>query len=329
MKRFIITTMIVWLGISSFAQQNNSNATTADTTLKPLTDTGFQKPDTIRVGNFVIVKRGKNGEGNSDKGRTFTVTIRSNSHEYDTVVVKRKQTFSTNWFIFDLGFANYTDKTNYAAVAGDPYLYTTSSQKPFGKSDLKLITKSSNVNIWVFMQKLNIVKRAINLKYGLGLEMFNFRYDNNISYNKTPAYIFRDSVNFSKDKLYTAYATVPMMLNINPFPNKKRISFSVGASAGYLIGSHTKQKSDERGKTKMRGDFDLNQWRFAYVGELGIGSGKVVWLLQHQSFARTYVNTISLFGWHSVQQLVVEKYAQKQKVWNIKPDLLFLIENLF
>ena len=101
--------------------------------------------------------------------------------------------------------------------------------------------------------------------------MFNFRYDNNISYNKTPAYIFTDTINFSKDKLYTAYATVPMMLNINPWPNKKRVSLSFGASAGYLVGSHTKQKSDERGKTKVRGDFDLNKWRFAYVGELALG----------------------------------------------------------
>ncbi len=271
MKRFFITAMIVWLGISAFAQQNSNTANVADTTAKPLTDTGFQKPDTIRVGNFVIVKHGKNGEANGDKGRTFSVTIRSGSHEYDTVVSTHKSAFSTNWFIFDLGFANYTDKTNYAAVAGDPYLNTTGSAKPFAKSDLKLITKSSNVNIWLFMQKLNIVKKAINLKYGLGLEMFNFRYDNNISYNKTPAYIFKDSINFSKDKLYTAYATVPIMLNINPFPNKKRISFSAGVSAGYLIGSHTKQVSNERGKTKVRGDFDLNQWRFAYVGELALG----------------------------------------------------------
>ncbi|MDQ2751736.1 MAG: hypothetical protein M3R72_01800, partial [Bacteroidota bacterium] len=223
MKRFIITMMALWLGLAGFAQQDNNPKKGMDTTMKPLTDTASQKQDTIRVGNFVIIKGNKNGEANSNQGRKFTVIIRSHSHEYDTVVSTHKSAFSTNWFIFDLGFANYTDKTNYAAVAGDPYLQTAATGKPFAKNDLKLITKSSNVNIWLFMQKLNIAKKAINLKYGLGLEMFNFRYDNNISYNKTPAYIFKDSINFSKDKLYTAYATVPMMLNINPFPNKKRI----------------------------------------------------------------------------------------------------------
>lgn len=269
-----ISLLLAAFGFALASHAQDSSRAKADTTIISMSDTIIrQRPDTIRVGNFVIVKQNKNNGGqHPSKGKTFTVIIRSRNREYDTVVSTRRSPFSTNWFIVDLGFANYNDRTDYGAVTTDPYLKQMNpAGVPYTKSDLKLLTKSSNVNIWLFMQKLNIAKRAVNLKYGLGLEMFNFRYDNNISYNKTPAYIFRDSINFSKDKLYTAYATVPMMLNINPWPNKKRISFSVGASAGYLIGSHTKQKSDERGKEKVRGDFDLNKWRFAYVGELALG----------------------------------------------------------
>lgn len=270
MKKTLLLTAAFGFSLAAFAQ--DSSKVKADTTIISMSDTIVRRePDTIRVGNFVIVKENKNGAQKTEKGRTFTVIIRSHPHAYDTVVSTKKSAFSTNWFIVDLGFANYNDKTNYSGVTGDAYLRPEINGKPFAKSDLKLLTKSSNVNIWLFMQKLNIAKHAVNLKYGLGLEMFNFRYDNNISYNKTPAYIFNDSINFSKDKLYTAYATVPMMLNINPWPNKKRVSLSFGASAGYLVGSHTKQKSDERGKTKVRGDFDLNKWRFAYVGELALG----------------------------------------------------------
>ena len=62
-----------------------------------------------------------------------------------------------------------------------------------------------------------------------------------------------------------------MMVNINPWPNKKLFSISFGASVGYLLGSRTKQVSDMRGKQKTHDDFDLNKWRFAYVGELGLG----------------------------------------------------------
>ena len=37
------------------------------------------------------------------------------------------------------------------------------------KDNLKLRTiKSVNVNIWFFMQRLNLIKHVVNLKYGLG-----------------------------------------------------------------------------------------------------------------------------------------------------------------
>lgn len=54
--------------------------------------------------------------------------------------------------------------------------------------------------------------------------------------------------------------------------NKKRaFSFSAGISAGYLVGSHDKQISGERGKQKTHGDIGLSQFRLAYIGELGLG----------------------------------------------------------
>ena len=221
MKKTWLVMACLWCAGAALAQQDSNNAHT-DTLSSIQTDTMPKtEPDTIRVGNFVIVRQNKNGEEKEDKGRSFTIVIRSGKHSHDTITESRHSAFSTNWFIFDLGFANYNDKTNYAAASGSPYLHVGGNEMPFAKSDLKLLTKSSNVNIWLFMQKLNISKSALNLKYGLGLEMFNFRYDNNISYHKTPSYIFRDSVNFSKDKLYTSYATVPMMLNINPWPEKE------------------------------------------------------------------------------------------------------------
>ncbi len=226
-------------------------------------DTTNGKVDTIKVGNFIIIKKSR------DNGTTRTTT---------NVSVERKPykntKISTNWWIFDLGFANVNDKTNYAGSDAQNFLRTVrAGDKPVTKDDLKLrASKSSNVNIWVVMQRLNLVKGYVNLKYGVGLEMFNFRYESNISYNKNPAYIYRDSLDFSKNKLYAGYITVPFMLNINTHPgHKKGLSFSAGVSAGYLIGSHTKQISNERGKQKLHGDLGLEQFRLAYVGELGLG----------------------------------------------------------
>ncbi len=268
MNKVFLMLAAMLLAATAFAQ--------TDSSYKPATDTaGRQQPDTIRVGNFIIVKQNKNGDNKDDKEHKFIVITRSRSYNYDSSY-HPNSTFTTNWLVFDLGFANIDDKTNYTTANNGSYLHKTSAGEPaFAKSDLKLRTKSSNVNIWLFMQRLNIAKHALNLKYGLGFEMFNFRYENDISYNKTPAHVYRDSVHFSKDKLYAGYATVPFMLNINPWPTKKRLSISFGASAGYLVGSHTKQVSKERGNDKTRGDFDLEKWRFAYVAELGIGPVKL------------------------------------------------------
>jgi hypothetical protein len=178
---------------------------------------------------------------------------------------------NTNWWIVDLGFANLRDETMYGSAAANSYLRTPPGG-PFTEDDLDLQTgKTTNVNLWFFMKRLNISKQYFNFKYGLGLEMFNFRYETNISYHKTPAYIFRDTVQFSKNKLYAGYISVPLMFNVNTTPGKKGLSFSAGVSAGYLVGSRNKQISGERGKVKTKGDFDLEKFRLAYIGEIGLG----------------------------------------------------------
>ena len=56
---------------------------------------------------------------------------------------------------------------------------------------------------------------------------------------------------------------------------KKGISASVGISAGYLYSQRNKQKSDERGKDKNRGEYDLAKFKLSYIGELGIGPVKL------------------------------------------------------
>lgn len=62
------------------------------------------------------------------------------------------------------------------------------------------------------------------------------------------------------------------MVNFTPMPeNKKSLSISAGISAGYLISSRNKQISAERGKQKINGNFDLESFRLAVVGELGLG----------------------------------------------------------
>ncbi|MFP5039707.1 outer membrane beta-barrel protein [Parasediminibacterium sp. JCM 36343] len=259
MKRIYMAVVLLLIAISGFSQ--------TDTTQKE------GNIDTIKVGNFIIIKKNKPGSGSSndnEKHDNKHVTVNINFSNGDKN--KKPSRISTNWLIFDLGFANYQDKTNYTAALAKGYI---DSKRPVGSNSLELNGgKSSNVNIWFFMQKLDVAKKVINLKYGLGLEMYNFRFANNVSYRNGPVpTIFTDSVNFSKDKLYASYLTIPLMVNINTKPcSNKAFSFSAGVSAGYLIGSRNKQISNERGKQKFNGPFQLNPFRLAAIGEIGVGS---------------------------------------------------------
>lgn len=230
--------------------------------------------DTIRVGSMVIVKEGKKGQ------KSVHVERKRYSEK------KKRPNVSTNWGVLDLGFSNYDDKTVYPVTGS--YLVNRPGQPAIGKSDFKLRTgKSVNVNIWFFMQKLNLVKHKVNLKYGLGLELNNYRYKSTavLSYkeggvvpytlgtvNTNEPFIFRDSIQFSKNKLALDYVTVPLMLNFATHSNpRKGLSFSVGVSAGYLYSQRNKQVSDERGKLKNRGNYDMEKFKFSYVAEAGIG----------------------------------------------------------
>jgi Outer membrane protein beta-barrel domain len=232
-----------------------------------------KQSDTIRIGGIVIIKNG-------DHKQNKDVNITMGRHNRER---KQNANISTNWWIVDLGFANYTDNTNYATAGS--YLVNRPGTPSLDKNDFKLRAgKSINVNIWFFMQKLNLIKHYVNLKYGVGLELNNYRYKSNISYKEGGAvpfgtttnapFIFRDSVAFSKNKLAADYLTVPFMLNFNTNPGsyKKGLSISAGVSAGYLYGQRNKQKSSERGKDKNRGDYDLNRFKLSYVGEVGIGA---------------------------------------------------------
>lgn len=234
--------------------------------------------DTIRIGNIIIVKGKDGNKSNKEEDRASSVKVYKRNRSKSSNV-------STNWVIVDLGFANYNDQTNYANTAG--YLYDRAGAAPLGKNDFKLnTTKSINVNIWFFMQQLNLINHHVNLKYGLGLELNNYRYKSDISYLEknpfTPALtpapvVIRDSVSFSKNKLAADYLTVPFMINFrtSQYGGNRGLSVSLGVSAGYLYSQRNKQVSKERGKDINKGNYDLEQFKFSYIAELGLGPVKL------------------------------------------------------
>lgn len=260
MKTTLIALFALLVGSTAFAQQDSIRVE--------------KKGDTINLGGIIILK-----EGARDGSHQIKVTIGSYRKS-------KPSNISTNSFIFDIGFSNWADKTDYSSATANHYLVSRSGTPDIVANDLKLRTiKSVNVNIWFFMQRMNLIKHYVNLKYGLGLELNNYRFKTAISLHEADynpydrsqfiphPFIFKDSISFSKNKLAADYITIPIMLNFNTNPDysRKGISVSAGVSMGFLYSSRNKQISDARGKRKNRGNFDLEEWKFSYVAELGLG----------------------------------------------------------
>jgi hypothetical protein len=222
--------------------------------------------DTIRVGGMIIVKKG----GEND----YHVT---KNGDYKKRTYKRSNV-TTNWLIFDIGYAGFDDKTNYAGAEAQAFLQNPNGV-PLNSGDFSIKgARISNFSLWFFMQKVNVYKHIINLKYGFGIENNDYYYKTPLTYvDGGNVFVKRDNVLFSKNKLSADYFTAPLMININTTPNSRHGGFQIGfgVSGGFLYSARQKQDSDERGKQKNKTDFNLERWKLAYVAELGLGPVKL------------------------------------------------------
>lgn len=263
-KFYFFLLLILWFPLSVFAQK----PAVPDTAYDP------KNNDTIAIGKFLIIK--KNKKGKNDSANTVQVPV----------AIQKANGITTDYAIIDIGFANFSDKTNYSATRN--YLINKPGSPPFSETDIKLRGgKSINVNIWFFKQNIPLIKTNVQLQYGLGIELNNYRFRSAISFKEKgsipytsgvqsgSSFIFRDSVSFSKNKLAADYLTVPVMLNFIRGKAKRPVNIGFGVSDGYLYSQRNKQTSKERGTEKNKGNYGLRRFKFAYIAELGIGKIKL------------------------------------------------------
>ena len=248
MKRIFTLCVALCTIITGFAQTD-----TTGNQNKPPAD------DTIRIGGMIIIRKA----GSKDKE-----IVRDKEYKMRNRRGDKPSNLTTNWWIFDMGFSNYNDESNYVNAAFNGFV-----APGINEDDLQLKGgKSRNINVWFFMQKMNIIKHVVNLKYGLGLELNNYSFDNTkLAFAKNPTVISEGATDFKKVKLAADYLTVPILLNFNFTPNRKKgFGISGGISAGYLYSSRYKSKSDDD-VSKVKSDFDLESFKLSYIGELSLG----------------------------------------------------------
>lgn len=242
-----------------------------------------KKSDTLRVGNMLIIK--KEWHQHVPKTEHYRKPVRK-KHSHD----------NTNWLIFDLGLNQLHDLTSYPITQPTNPAIRVAPGATEDWFDMNN-KKSINVNIWLFMQRISLVKNVLNFKYGLGLELNNYRYTQPIRFQPDPArvyYVYPYQYTIRKNKLAADYLTIPLMLNVNFKPKDKDqgFGFSAGLSAGYLYSSRQKLITSAEGKEKVRDDLGLRPLKLSYIAELHLGPVKLYGSLATQSMFRNGLDQI-------------------------------------
>lgn len=119
--------------------------------------------------------------------------------------------------------------------------------------DAKYLSQSSK-SIGVTINPIDFIllgNRKIHLMTGLGFELNNFRFDQDIAlkYEKgvtVPDYQYiEQGIKLSKSKLFTAYMNIPLLVEFQTGRNHN-FFINAGLVGGLRIGAHTKIKATAR-----------------------------------------------------------------------------------
>lgn len=239
------------------------------------TNTVFAQQDTLKDNNKQDSTKGKTHPTTLSLGaKGFRLTRESKAKNREEMEEEDEQgDFETHWGIFDLGINTIQDNTNYNSPAVKTFLNVPSNRQNSSLFNLRQ-GKSINVNIYPWMETLYALKtkhQQINISIGLGFQLYNFRYENPITYTRNPNSVILDTVSFKKDKLAFDYLNAPLMFTFKTKLNKKEwLVYGVGITAGYSIATWTKQESGPRGKVKVHDDFDFSNFNSCFTAEFGV-----------------------------------------------------------
>jgi len=107
---------------------------------------------------------------------------------------------------------------------------------------------------------------------GLGLQLYNFRFDKPVQYvNTTQPAVTMSTANLTKDKLAFDYLMIPLeLVSKTKVGNKTWLVYGGGITGGYRLNSWMKQKSDEFGKRKDHDSFNFSDFNSCVMGEIGL-----------------------------------------------------------
>ena len=187
--------------------------------------------------------------------------------------VKGGPRFKTGITTVDLGINILKDNTNYSAPAVKSFLNVPASQQNASLFDLRQ-GKSINVNIYPLLVRYKALQthgQRIYITSGLGLQLYNFRFDQPITYTRDPQVVILYAQPFKKDKLAMDYMNVPLMFTFKTRLSKKNwLVYGGGITEGFRLDSWTKQVLSSGKKVKVHDAFGLADFNTCLTAEFGI-----------------------------------------------------------
>jgi hypothetical protein len=222
-----------------------------------------------KIGNTTIVTETRIVERDTTQinlGETELVII----SKKDSSARKKTESIKPIWQGLELGFNGFLNKDFNTDLPSRYEFMSLNNGKSIAFS-LNLLQKDFKITGNFFFLT------------GLGVSWNNYRFDDNVTILNNNAdniiagtYDTTSNINYKKSKLTVSYVTAPLLFQVYTGKTKNK-SFHIGTGMvlGYRIGSHTKQKYDEGGKTskpKNYDDFGLNPFRASARVDVGYGS---------------------------------------------------------
>jgi hypothetical protein len=229
----------------------------------------------VKVGNKAGIQVVANHEGDTVSirigNRVFDVVEREGKTEITTTKRPRdyrpfeQRMYNGHWAGFEMGVNTFHSQ--------DYSLYSPQYGEFFDLNYGKSLTVNINFAEFAFSND----RKTVALVSGLVFSFMDFRFDQPVTIAKeavTGRIIPVDlPSDIKKSKLNVSYLTAPLILEITT-PLKlhhQKMTIGGGVIGGLNIGSHTKIKYDNNSKDKVRGNFNLNPFKYELTGRLGLG----------------------------------------------------------
>lgn len=195
------------------------------------------------------------------------------SEQVDSLPKTKDKVMETSWLMLDMGW--------------NSFIYKNTS---IDNSPLELNSaKSFQFNLNIFRQRVSLYQKKLNLEYGFVLDFNRYELANPYTlspYTTTVNPVLIDTANYKRNSLHTASLGIPLLLQFESNPKKKKKSFHIGAGGyfGLIVGAKNKQRTRTGEKLNVKGNFNLPSFKYGIQTELGFSYITIIYKLELNPF---------------------------------------------